>query len=113
MDTFLKLIKNSWCRETSYYPNKWTEDNPAFGQCAVTALVIQQYFGGEILCGTTSKKQRHYWNVINSKEIDLTFSQFKEKPIFKTIEVRNRKDLLKSESVSKRYEKLFYKTLDK
>ncbi|MEB9972481.1 hypothetical protein P4K82_12925 [Bacillus cereus] len=43
-------IKNislqSWSIESS---SKWTLNNPAMGQCGVTALVINDLFGGEIL----------------------------------------------------------------
>ena len=38
------LIK-SWSIETS---SKWTSENPAKGQCGVTALIIQELCGGEI-----------------------------------------------------------------
>lgn len=38
------LIK-SWSIETS---SKWTSENPAKGQCGVTALVVQDIYGGKI-----------------------------------------------------------------
>ena len=39
------LIK-SWSIETS---SKWTIENPAKGQCGVTALVVQDICGGKII----------------------------------------------------------------
>lgn len=68
-------LKSCWCRETCYKPdeNKWSKENPAFGQCAVTSLVVQDFFGGE-LC--YCEHQKHYWNKLDSKEIDFTISRF-------------------------------------
>lgn len=73
-------IEKSWSRETSYSPDNWNANNPAFGQCAVTALVINDYLGGQILnCEVTlpnNEKISHYFNFINNSEIDLTKIQF-------------------------------------
>jgi hypothetical protein len=73
-------IKQSWCSETSYEPESWTKENPAKGQCSVTSLVVQDYFGGEILCAKVTlvngEEINHYYNSINGVEIDLTRAQF-------------------------------------
>jgi len=46
------------------------------GQCAVTALIVQDYLGGEILRGTVGEES-HYWNRLpTGEELDLTASQF-------------------------------------
>ena len=39
-------LQKSWSLETS---GKWKADNPACGQCGVTALLVEELFGGEIL----------------------------------------------------------------
>lgn len=70
------LLQKSWSKETCYPNNKknWTDKNPAIGQCAITALIVQDYFGGELLY---CKHHNHYWNRLpDGKEIDLTRSQF-------------------------------------
>ncbi len=73
---YMGLIQKAWCRETSVDPEKWTPDNPAYGQCAVTALVIQDLLGGDLLRGTVNGVS-HYWNRLpDGTEIDLTKSQF-------------------------------------
>jgi len=66
-----KILIESWCKETCYSPDedKWSANNPAFGQCLVTSLIVQDYFGG-VLC--YCKHQKHYWNRIGNKEVDLT-----------------------------------------
>lgn len=71
------LIK-AWSRETCYpsLQDKWTPENPSLGQCAVTALVIQDLFGGEIVY---CKHLHHYWNKLpDGTELDLTREQFGE-----------------------------------
>jgi len=44
-------LENSWSMGTCYPGNaeNWTLENPSYGQCAVTALVVQDYFEGDIL----------------------------------------------------------------
>lgn len=73
-------LQLSWSKETSYSPNIWTPSNPAFGQCAVTALITNDYLGGEIVWAEAlqpdGQKISHYFNLIDGKEIDLTRSQF-------------------------------------
>ncbi|MBO1578641.1 hypothetical protein [Bacillus sp. XF8] len=67
------LIK-SWSLETS---SKWTIENPAKGQCGVTALVIHDLFGGDIK-KTQVGEAWHFYNVINGKRYDFTQAQFFE-----------------------------------
>ncbi len=68
------ILLNSWSYRSS---SKWTPGNPAKGQCGVTALVINEILGGEIL-KTMTLEGWHYYNHINGERIDLTKSQFTE-----------------------------------
>lgn len=75
-------IRSSWERETSDDPDEWSEDNPARGQCAVTALLVRDLLGGEILIANVlrdgDRVDRHAWNRLESGvSIDLTRSQFR------------------------------------
>ncbi|RJQ15551.1 hypothetical protein C4573_05320 [Candidatus Woesearchaeota archaeon] len=72
-------IYASWNRGTSAKPERWNNNNPALGQCAVTALVVQDYLEGEIVWAEVSVdilKISHYFNLVDGKEIDFTRSQF-------------------------------------
>ena len=76
-------IRQAWVKRTDDYPQELLKpDEPSAGQCAVTALVVQDYFGGEIVntVATSPYNPRascsHYFNVINGREIDLTKQQF-------------------------------------
>jgi hypothetical protein len=69
-----KALLNSWSIESS---SKWSSDNPAKGQCGVTALVINDLLGGEIR-KTKLSDGWHFYNIINNKRYDFTATQFKD-----------------------------------
>ncbi len=75
-----QAITRAWSAETSYDPAGWTPQNPAYGQCAVTACVFQDLMGGDILwCEAAlpdGKKVSHFFNAANGQGLDLTASQF-------------------------------------
>lgn len=68
----LRLLERSWSRETS---SRWTPESASRGQCGVTALVIQDYFGGEIL-KTRVGSAWHFYNRVDGGRLDLTAGQF-------------------------------------
>ena len=74
-------IRAAWGRDTSDDPEEWSEENPARGQCAVTALLVRELFGGEILIANVLREgrrvDRHAWNRLPSGlTLDLTREQF-------------------------------------
>ena len=69
-------LQRSWSVETGRH---WRSDNPACGQCGVTALVVQDELGGEIL-KTAVNGTWHFYNWIKGSRVDFTMSQF-ESPI--------------------------------
>lgn len=72
------VLPQVWDASTSYNPSSWSKDNPALGQCAVTALVVNDLEGGQIISGTVNGFE-HYWNLLPSgKEKDLTREQFRD-----------------------------------
>ncbi|MDW4917403.1 hypothetical protein [Streptomyces californicus] len=59
----------------------WTADNPAWGHCDITALIVHDTFGGELIVGEVHHEQDqhgfHWWNRLPSgAELDLTREQF-------------------------------------
>jgi hypothetical protein len=68
------VLMKVWSIESS---SKWTPENPAKGQCGVTALVVNDIFGGEIM-KTLTPEGWHFYNKINGQRYDLTESQFSE-----------------------------------
>lgn len=92
-----QAIRKAWSKETCYPPDrdKWTPENPAFGQCAVTALVVQDFFGGVILY---CRHFHHYWNRLpDGTEVDLTKEQFGENANPCLDEIVSREYILESE----------------
>jgi len=70
-------IRDAWCKETSYYPDKWSRLNPAVGQCVVTALVLQDIMGGSIIkCYVGEDRLSHYYLRTEGIDLDLTFEQW-------------------------------------
>ena len=55
----------------------WNPVCPCLNQCAVTALVVQDWFGGDLLRCPTKEGDSHYWNRLpNGHEVGLTDGQF-------------------------------------
>lgn len=107
------IVRKVWGRETASpgCQNSWSPQNPAWGQCAVTALLIEDIEGGEILRAVIEGFGSHYYNRLSSWEVDLTRSQFPEGTIIPPGEPVKRDDILNSERAiqartKERYEKL-------
>jgi hypothetical protein len=61
----------------------WQPDNPAWGHCDITALIVNDIFGGDLVVGKVYhlEKQQgfHWWNRLPSGvELDLTREQFQQ-----------------------------------
>ena len=74
------ILKQAWSVETSYLPDAWSEDNQASGQCVVSALVINDNFGGDFRryeAQFADIKEKHYVNVLpDGIVIDAARSQY-------------------------------------
>lgn len=99
------ILKDCWSYETCSPSLKenWNDNNPSLGQCAITALIINDVWGGKIMrCMTSSGS--HYYNLIDNKIVDLTADQFLgEIPLYNEGQERTREYLLQNEDTKKRY----------
>ncbi len=68
----LEMLEQCWSSETS---SRYTPDNPSCGQCSVTSLVIQDFFGGDIM-KTKVGNVWHFYNKIGNRFFDFTSGQF-------------------------------------
>lgn len=67
-------LETAWSKETS--AGGYTPELPSTGQCAVTALIVQDLLGGELM-RTVNMGISHYFNRLeDGTEIDLTRDQF-------------------------------------
>ena len=114
-------LKKSLSQDTSMNPWKWTESNPEFGQCAVSALIIQHFFGGEIMEAEIPQEWRditwfstHLWNRIEGQDIDFTKDQFPTDFPYDdliggrlgVIRPREKEDLLADQNIADNYGKV-------
>lgn len=110
-------IQKSWQKDTSADPDNWSESNPSWGQCAVTALTIQDFLGGDIVRLDLTKHgdpkvaamRSHYFNRVNGAEPDISSGQFGdlnrfyEFKIRQEVSQRSRAYLLENTSTRQRY----------
>lgn len=76
-------IRASWARDTcdDVDVEDWSPDNPARGQCGVTALVLHDLLGGQIADAEVRDGERvqgrHSWlRTSGGVDVDLTREQF-------------------------------------
>lgn len=67
-----QALESAWSSDTAV---QWSAQNPANGQCNVTAAVINDLYGGDVL-RTRYPTFWHYYNRIDGIRVDLTDSQF-------------------------------------
>ena len=95
----------AWCYDTCSpgCKDNWNESNPSLGQCAISALIVNDLFGGKIMrCMASSGS--HYYNLIDDEIVDLTVEQFLgEIPEYELGEERTREYLLSNEDTKYRY----------
>ena len=100
MTSLEHALRAAWCLWTSDPVDQpgWTDANPASGQRASTALVVQDWLGGELLMAEVheadgSRQGVHYWNRLpDGRELDLTREQFRRGELVGSPQVVERPD---------------------
>ncbi len=71
-------LTHSWSRETctSRLRHKWNETDYTCGQCAITAFLVQDIFGGDIYEIPLESGGVHCFNLIDGVAVDLASEQF-------------------------------------
>jgi hypothetical protein len=96
----------AWAVDTSSDPDRWSADNAAWGQCAVTSLLVQDFFGGDLL-RTEVEGISHYWiRTPDGREVDLTREQFGPHAKVGPGEARDRNYVLSFPQTRRRYDLL-------
>ena len=80
----------------------WSSDNKCFGMCAITALVLNDYFDGSI-CKIHVGNVSHYFNIIDDSIVDFTSSQFNREVDYSNYEIISRDILLDNDDTRRRY----------
>lgn len=80
-------LRASWAADTCSPDDQeragWHAGNPAWGHCDITALVLHDLLGGDLVVGEVHRDGTqhgfHWWNRLPSGiEIDLTRDQFRD-----------------------------------
>jgi len=96
-----RAVREAWSRATAA-PGQWDPALPAAGQCAVTALVVQDLLGGDLLRATIAGRS-HYWNRVAGADVDLTREQFRSFDLDGPPERRDRAYVLSFADTAARY----------
>lgn len=71
-----RRVRRAWSAETSIDPGGWSPANPAYGQCAVTSLVVQDMLGGELIRSRVGGVSHYFNQLPDGRIVDLTREQF-------------------------------------
>ena len=111
--TIKKALLECYSKNMCYYKvqDNWNENNKCLGMCAITSLIINDYFGGDI-CKMHIDDISHYFNLIDNKIVDLTSSQFNDEINYDDYQIIDRNKIL-TEDTKQRYNKLKSKLINK
>ena len=75
---YYDILSDLWCRETCAVRMRknWTPDNPTWGQCSITAFLMQDVFGGKVYGIPLDSGYAHCFNTVGDCLFDLTSEQF-------------------------------------
>jgi len=78
MATFRNVIAKGWGADTTSDEKEHVIKST--GQCAVTAIMLQQCFGG-IMVSTKSEGGLHWYNRVKGYDVDITGDQYGHDPV--------------------------------
>ena len=75
---YYDILSGIWCAETCAprMRDEWSPGNPTFGQCSITAFLMQYIFGGKVYGILRPGGNYHCFNVVDDCVFDLTSEQF-------------------------------------
>lgn len=81
MHDLYDVLAECWSVETctSRLRHHWSKDNITCGQCAITAFVVQDLFGGDIYEIPLENGGVHCYNLVDGVAVDLASEQFGDK----------------------------------
>ncbi|MFG1808608.1 hypothetical protein [Streptomyces sp. NPDC049040] len=78
-----RALRASWAADTCEPQDRdeWRPDNPSWGHCDISSLLVHDLFGGDLMVGEVhlagEQHGFHWWNTLPSGiQIDVTLEQF-------------------------------------
>ena len=98
-DDLYDILLSCWTEETctSRLRTKFSENNKTAGQCAITAFLTQDVFGGEIYA-TETGRGKHWYNVVEEAKnlkYDLSFKLDTRESIWNETQKKERYEILR------------------
>lgn len=108
-----KVLLECYSKDLCYpkVQRDWNENNRCFGMCAITSLIINDYFGGDI-CKIYVDGIIHYFNLIENNIVDLTKDQFNREMDYKDYKIMDREKIL-TDDTKNRYVTLKARLINK
>ncbi len=108
----IRALEKSWSAQTATFADttqKWSSSNPPRGQCLVTAVLINDMFGGKLIY---ARENHHFWNELPDKtRQDLTRNQYKTPQEFVITKYKTKDEVLNDEYALKNKTKDRYNLL--
>ena len=75
---YYDILSDIWCVQTCAprMRGDWSEENKTFGQCSITAFLMQDIYGGKVYGVPLGDGNYHCFNVADGCTFDLTSEQF-------------------------------------
>lgn len=99
------VLLNNYSKDIAYHlvRDEWSLDNKTVGMCAITSLIVNDYFGGTIKkCYVNGMS--HYYNEMNDEVIDFTKEQFCCDITYNNPIIVDREHILSNIDTKNRYE---------
>ena len=80
---YYDLLSKCWCADTCAprMRAEWTQENRTYGQCSITAFLIQDIYGGKVYGIPNDDGSFHCFNDVDGCVFDLTSEQFGDRKL--------------------------------
>ena len=106
---YYDLLSNCWCADTCAPRMRanWTKENKTYGQCSITAFLLQDIYGGKVFGIPNEDGSFHCFNDVDGCVFDLTSEQFGDRRLnYENCVLQEREVHFAKEEKLQRYEKL-------
>ena len=108
--TFRTAVERAWTATTTYCPEDWHDHDPAWGQCAVTSVLVAETFGGDLFRGTaelpSGETTSHYWNCVGGRAPRSDVATVPGRHLLRDVESATRATLIANRWMEARYTEL-------